>query len=159
MDEKKNKKAVLIIAMVLASFVLIVSLASLYTERVVSCGIADTCTIPLPFLIPIIASVSLFVGSLTGYYMIGRLSKKDVNLKESTELIKHLLTKEEFEILNLIVEKKEISQARIVQKTNIPRLKVFRIIEKLKDKGIIEKEETDGKMRKIKIKPEFESIL
>jgi uncharacterized membrane protein len=157
--EKKSKKTILIIAMVLAAFVLIVSLASLYTERVVSCGIADTCTIPLPFLIPIIASVSLFVGSLTGYFMVERLSKKDVNIKESTELIKKILSKEEFEILKLVAEKQEISQAGIVQKTSIPRLRVFRTIEKLRDRGIVEKEEKDGKMRTIRIREEFKGIF
>ena len=39
----------------------------------------------------------------------------------------------------------------------MPRLKIFRIIEKLKDKGIIKKEEKDGKLRIIKMKVNSEN--
>ncbi len=158
-NKKKEEKTILIIAMVLAAFVLIVSLASLYTERVVSCGTTNTCTIPLPFLIPIIASASLLVGCLMGYFMVKKISKKDVNLKESCELIKKILSKEEYEILKIIAEKPEISQARIVQKTGISRLRVFRTIEKLRIKGIIEKQEKDGKTRLIKMNDEFKEVF
>ena len=153
MEEKigKSRRTLLIIVMVIAGFVLIVSLASLYTQRVVSCGKAQTCTIPLPFLIPIIASVSLFVGSLMDYLMVGKISKKDSSIRECSGFIEKLFSPEEYRILKLVAKNNEISQAKIVRTTGMPRLKVFRIIEKLKEKGIIEKEERDGKLRIIKI--------
>jgi len=160
--EGKNKKAsrkLLIIAMVIGFFVLIVSLASLYTQRVVSCGMAQSCTIPLPFLIPIIASVSLFVGSLMGYLMVEKLSKKDDNFKKSSEFIEKLFDKDEYKILKLIASNDEISQAKLVQETGLPRLKVFRIIEKLKYKRIISKEEKDGKLRIIKMSDELRELF
>ena len=154
-NKKNTKKFFLIVIMIIAAFVLIVSLASLYTQRVVSCGLTETCTIPLPFLIPIIASVSLFVGSLIGYLMVGKLYRKEKDITEYSKLIKKVFTKEECVILKLIDENKSISQARIVQSTKYPRLKVFRIIEKLKEKGIIEKKEKNGKTWMINLNKEF----
>jgi len=156
---EKKSKPLLIIAMILASFVLIVSLASLYTERVVSCGMAQTCTIPLPFLIPIIASVSLFVGSLMGYLAVGKIHKTKDNFKKSAEVIKKLLNEDEWKILTIISKKNEISQAKIVQSSGLSRLKVFRIIEKLREREVLEKHEKDGKLRIIKIDEELRELF
>ena len=160
MDNKnrKDKKRLLIIVMIIAFLVLIVSLASLYTQRVVSCGTAQSCTIPLPFLIPIIASVSLFVGSLISYFMIEKLLKKDTSFKKSSEFIKKLFDNDEYKILKLISKSDEISQAKIVHEVGLPRLKVFRIIEKLKYKGIIDKEEK-GKLRLIKMNNDLKELF
>lgn len=156
---KKTSRKLLILSMVVAGFILIVSLASLYAERVVSCGEAQTCTLPLPYLIPIIASVSLFVGSLISYFMIERISKKDSNFKKSSEFIKKLFDKEEYLVLKIIAKYDEISQAKIVQETGLPRLKIFRIIEKLRYKRIIDKEEKDGKLRIIKMNEDFKKLF
>ena len=152
-------KQILIILMAIAFFVLLVSLAALYTERVVACGTAQTCTIPLPFLIPIIASVSLFVGALVNYLMTGQISKKDKDIKTASLLLEKILNKEEYAILKILSTKKQISQSKIVMLTELPRLKVFRIIEGLKRKGVLEKEIKEGKLRMIKINPEFEGLF
>ncbi len=161
MEEKtrKSRRTLFVVIMIIAGFVLIVSLASLYTERVVSCGLTQTCTIPLPFLIPIIASVSLFVGSLMGYFMVEKLSKKEYNIKEYSDFMETLFNKEEYKILKLIAKNEIISQAKITQTTGIPRLKIFRIIEKLKQKGIIEKQEKGGKLRIIKINEKIKKLF
>jgi len=156
---KKNRKTLLIVIMIVAGFVLIVSLASLYTQRVVSCGEAQTCTIPLPFLIPIMASVSLLVGSLIGYLMIGRLYRKDESFQKCSGFVEKLFNKEEYEILKLVEKNNEISQAKIVQTTGFPRLRVFRAIKKLKEKGIIQKEEKDGKLRVIRINDDLKGLF
>ena len=62
-------------------------------------------------------------------------------------------------IIKIIAEKKEISQAKIVQMTGLPRLKVFRIIEKMKNKGIIKKENKNKKIRIIKIDPSIGDLF
>ena len=85
--------------------------------------------------------------------------KKDSSFKKSSEFIKKLFGNEEYCVLKLIAKSSEISQAKIVQETRLPRLKIFRIIEKLKDKGIIEKEEKDGKLRIIRMNDEFRNLF
>ena len=156
---QSKHKQILIILMAIAFFVLAVSLASLYTERVVACGTAQSCTIPLPFLIPIIASVSLFVGALVNYFMTGQISKKDKSIKKSSLLLEKILNNEEYLVLKILAKKGEISQAKIVVLTGLTRLRVFRIIENLKRKGIIEKEAKDGKLRMIKLNEEFKELF
>jgi uncharacterized membrane protein len=155
----KRWKKLLVVAMIIAIFVLIISLSVLYTERVVSCGMAQTCTIPLPFLIPIIASVSLFVGSLMGYLMVEKLSKKEEGFKISAELIEKLLNPDEYKVLKLLSKNKEISQAKIVKETGLPRLKIFRIIEKLRQRGVLSKEQKNGKLRIIKLSEDLRELF
>ena len=153
-SEHKN---LLIIIMVIAVFIFIVSLASLYTQREISCGRATTCTIPLPFLIPITASIGLFVGTLVYYLMSSQIKKKDIRLTESSNVLARLFNEEEKKILKIIAENDELTQAKITSLAEMPRLKIFRIIEKLKDKGMIEKKEK-GKLRIIKIKDEKKEL-
>ena len=151
-------KNLLIVIMVIAIFVFIVSLASLYTQRVIACGETATCTIPLPFLIPITASMGLFVGTLVFYLMESQIKKKDIKLTKSSNIIARLFNEEEKRILKLIAENNELTQAKITSLAEMPRLKVFRIIEKLKDKDMIEKKEK-GKLRIIKIKEDIKDLI
>ena len=137
--------------MIIAIFIFTVSLASLYTQRVISCGEAQTCTIPIPFLIPITASAGLFIGTLVYYLMAGRIAKKESNIEKCSELIEKLFSKEERAVLKVLTNHKQLSQARLTALTGLPRLRIFRIVGKLKEKGLVEKQE-QGKARIIKLK-------
>ena len=156
--EFKIYKQIMIPIMVIAVFVFIVSFASLYTERQISCGAAQTCTIPIPFLIPITASMGVFVGTLVYYLMAAKIIKKNTNIDQFHKIIEKLLTKEEVDILKIIAEHDKISQAKITSLTGITRLKVFRILKKIKEKGLIEKQH-NGKIRIIKIKDDIKNIF
>ena len=156
--EAKLHKQLFIVVMVVAIFVFAVSLVSLYTQRVIACGEAQTCTIPIPFLIPIVASAGLFIGTLVYYLMAGRIVKKDINLGKCSNLIEKLFSQEEKAILKIFTNHKELSQAKIATLTGMPRLKVFRTVEKLKEKGLIEKQE-QGKARIIKLKDNAKGLI
>lgn len=156
--EIKYHKQLLIPVMIIAIFIFVVSLSSLYTQRVISCGEAQTCTIPIPFLIPITASIGLFIGTLVYYLMVGRSTKKEIDINKYNKIINRLFNNEEIDILKIIAREKEISQAKIAPLTGMPRLKVFRMIEKLKEKGLIEKQEK-GKIRIIKIKEDITDLF
>jgi len=154
----KLYKPYLIAMMVISLFIFIVSLSSLYAQRVISCGAFQTCTIPIPFLIPITASIGLFIGTFVYYLMVKQLRKKETNLGKCSKLIYNIFSEDEKNILKEIAQQKSITQAKISSITGLPRLKVFRIIEKLKKKGFIEKQEK-GKARIIKIKDEIKGFL
>ena len=79
------------------------------------------------------------------------IKKKDIKLTKSSNIIARLFNEEEKRILKIIAENNELTQAKITSLAEMPRLKVFRIIEKLKDKDMIEKK-GKGKIRIIKIK-------
>jgi len=156
--EFKTHKQIMIPIMVIAVFIFIVSFASLYAERHISCGAAQTCTIPIPFLIPITASMGVFVGTLVYYLMAAKIIKKNININRSNKIIEKILSKEETEILKIVAEHSEISQAKLASLTGITRLKIFRILEKFKEKGLIEKHQ-NGKIRIIKIKEDIKKYI
>jgi len=143
--------------MVIAIFIFIVSLASLYTQREISCGRATTCTIPLPFLIPITASMGLLVGTFVFYLMESKIEKKDIRINESSNVISRLLSSEERNLIKILARENELTQARLTFLSKMPRLKVFRTVEKLKEKGLIEKKEK-GKLRIIKMKEDIKNL-
>lgn len=47
---------------------------------------------------------------------------------------------DERKIFKIILNKKEVSQASLVRETGMSKVKVFRVLEKLKYKGLIKKE-------------------
>ncbi len=153
-SEHKN---MLLVIMIIAVFIFIVSLASLYTQREISCGRATTCTIPLPFLIPITASMGLFVGTFVFYFMESKIEKQDVKISESSDVISRLLSADERKLINILAENNELTQSKLTSLSKMPRLKVFRTIEKLKQKDLIEKKEK-GKLRIIKLKDDFKNL-
>jgi len=153
-----KSKQVLISVMIIAIFIFIISFASLYTQRHISCGSTQTCTIPIPFLIPISASLGLFIGTLVYYLMIGRLTRKNIDIRKYHKIINSLLEKEEKKILDIIKDKREITQAKLASLTDMSRVKIFRNIKRLQQKNLIDKEK-QGKKIIIKIKKELSDTL
>lgn len=151
-------KNLLIVVMILVGFIFIVSVACLYTQEAIACGAAASCTIPIPLLIPGIASLGLIIGVITYYFMASQFEKKDKNILEYSELLEKILTKDEGEVLKFIAKHQKTTQAKISSSLNLSRLKVFRIIEKLKQKNIIKKQE-DGKSRIIELHKEIKNAL
>lgn len=62
---------------------------------------------------------------------IQRKTKKEIDTKE--------LNKEEKQVLNMIIENKTIFQADLIEKTGFNKAKITRIIDKLENKGIVER--------------------
>ncbi len=145
----EQPKKVIATSMILTIFVLVVSLAALYVQAQIEAGTVCTCAIPLPVMVPLLSSIGLLVGTLL-YYMFSPSSDQKPKPPD-TGIILDFLGNEEAEIVRKILEKKgEISQAGIVSSTGLPKVKVFRIIERLKNKGIVSKE-PHGKTNLIKL--------
>lgn len=151
-------KNLLIVVMILVGFIFIVSVACLYAQEAIACGAASSCTIPIPLLIPSIASLGLIIGIITYYFMVSQFDKKDKNILEYSELLEKILTKDEAEVLKFIAKSQKTTQAKLSSSLNLSRLKVFRIIEKLKQKDIIKKQQ-DGKSRIIELQEEIKNAL
>ena len=63
----KGPKKIVSGSILITIFVLIVSLTSLYVQAEIQQGSVCTCIIPLPVLIPILASIGMLVGTLVYY--------------------------------------------------------------------------------------------
>jgi uncharacterized membrane protein len=102
--------------------------------------------------------MGLFIGTLVYFLMAGKLIKKDTSITKHISIIEKFFTREEKEILKILAKNNNVTQAKITSQTNLPRLKVFRIIEKLKNKNLVEKQE-QGKIRIIKIKEDIRNLI
>lgn len=130
------KKKLLILGILVSGFVFTVSFATLYAQTNILEGTACTCTLPIPILIPTFASFGFLVGLISFYLflpLMARRRKKDINL------FLEILDPMEREVLRMLINNKgEISQAQISKK--LGKVRAFRAIEKLRRRGILEKE-------------------
>jgi uncharacterized membrane protein len=149
------KKKLLIVIIVIAGFVFGVSFSTLYAQVHIAEGTACSCTLPIPLLIPTFSSLGVFVGSIV-YYMLSPAISREVQ-KVDTKAILDLLEPLEKEIIRRIVENKgEISQSKL--STEFGKVKAFRVIEALKNRGVVEKVPY-GKTNKIKLNEKFVKLF
>jgi len=155
--DMKVAKKILIVVMLLAGFVFGVSFSTLYAQTHIYEGTACTCTLPIPLLIPTFASLGVLVGSVVYYIMFPKSEDSKEISKEVIEKFLNFIPGDEGEVLKLLFENNgEISQSKISAK--LGRVKAFRVIERLKARGLIEKMPY-GKTNMIKLSEEIKKVL
>lgn len=147
------KRVVIVFGIILSAFVFSVSFATLYAQTHIIEGTACSCTLPIPLLIPTFSSFGLLVG-LISFYL---LNPKEQPKKEKSSNWIKLLDKDEAMIIEILIKNDgKISQAAISRKMG--KVKAFRLLERLKRRGIIEKEK-NRKTNEIKLTEEFKFLL
>jgi uncharacterized membrane protein len=136
--------------LVISIFVFIVAISSLYVQIQISEGNICGCLIPLPLFIPFIASIGLFIGTLSFYLW---YTPKQSKINKEV-LLKLFDPKEREIIIKLFENKGKISQSKLVKETSLSKVQVSRVIEKLKEKKIISKE-SKGKTNLIELDRDF----
>jgi predicted transcriptional regulator len=130
------RKKIVFGMLVLTIFVLIVAISSLYVQVQIEADNVCGCLIPLNLFIPLLASIGLFIGTLAYYLFSPRFDIK----KPDMEPVLSMLDRPEADVIRALISSKgEMSQARIGKVTNMSKVKVFRTIDSLKRKGIVEK--------------------
>lgn len=148
-------KKILLGMLILTVFVFIVALSSLYVQIQIETGNTCGCVIPVYLFIPLLASIGLFIGVLV-YYL---LSPKFESSKMNLQMFLNLFPKEHASILQILLNYNgKISQARLTKESGLPKVKVFRILESLKRRGIINKEKK-GKTNIISLNEKFKKFL
>ncbi|MDO8427870.1 MAG: hypothetical protein Q7S92_01525 [Candidatus Diapherotrites archaeon] len=110
-------------------------------------------------VIPLLVSIALLVGAGTYYLMTGKVETKQKALKSNIEVLLQFLDKDEQTLVNKLIEGKgQALQAEVSRLPGMTRLKSHRVILKLMDKGVIEKQEL-GKTNIIKFKKELKEGL
>ena len=151
------KKNALIVIIIFTGFVFGVSFATLYAQTNIEKGTACMCTLPIPLLIPVFSSLGVFVGSIVYYFMFPRFEEVKEKSLEIEKILLDLLNSDERKIIEKIIQNKgKIIQSKL--SSEFGKVKVFRIIESLKKRGIIEKEPY-GKTNIIKLSEKFGNIL
>ncbi|MBN2094584.1 MAG: hypothetical protein JW727_00905 [Candidatus Aenigmarchaeota archaeon] len=148
----EKQKKVLTGVLMLSAFIFIVSAMSLYAQENIQSGNSCTCSFPIPLCIPLVASIGLFIGSAIAYSFI---PKNRLGL----EAIKKFLAKEEGLVVSSLLESGgKSTQAKLSQQTGLGKVKTFRILEKLQERGIITKE-NKGKIRIVLLSDEIASCI
>ena len=151
----EHPKKVIVGSMVITIFVLVVTLSSWYVWNVIYFGDVCSCVIPLPILIPVLASIGLLVGTLV-YYMFSPNFDKAPLCKEA---ILKLLEAGEREIISVLIDSGgRASQTSLGKSTGMSKVKVFRLLEKLVSRGIVEKE-SHGKTNMIMLSEDLKDLL
>ena len=136
--------------LVISIFVFIVAISSLYVQVQILEGNLCGCLIPLPLFIPFVASVGLFIGTLSFYLW---YSPKESRI--SKEVLLKMFDPKEREIIKKLFDNRgKMSQSKLVQHTSLSKVQVFRILEKLRERKIISKE-SKGKTNIIELDREF----
>ncbi|MFH8120834.1 MAG: hypothetical protein QXX07_01770 [Candidatus Aenigmatarchaeota archaeon] len=140
---------------ILAGFIFSVSFSTLYAQTHIIEGTACSCTLPIPLLIPTFSSLGIFVGSIVYYLLFPKIEESKE--KEDYKIFLDFLDPEEKAILQKIIENNgKITQSKL--SSELGKVKTFRVLEKLKKKGIIEKE-AYGKTNTVKISEKFSKLL
>ena len=150
----KLDKTILVLGILLSAFVFSVSFATLYAQTHIIEGSVCSCTLPIPLLIPTFASFGLLIGLISYSLLLPLRARK---LSKKLDLFLDMLDPLEKVVIKAIIENNgKVSQASISRK--IGKLKAFRVLQKLKSKGIIEKEKFK-KTNMIILKEKFKKLL
>ncbi|MBN1896212.1 MAG: hypothetical protein JW789_00605 [Candidatus Aenigmarchaeota archaeon] len=126
-----------IIGMILiAGFVLIIGISSFYVQMQIDSGNVCGCLIPITLFIPFLGSVGLLIGTLV-YYFFNPFHEENID----GNVFLSLFESDEMKVMKMLINSGgKASQARIVRETNLSKVKVFRILEKLSRKDVVSKE-------------------
>ena len=124
--------------LVLTAFILAVALSSLYVQIQVSSGNVCGCAIPLYLFVPLVGSMGLMIGVIAYYLLSPKFEKPVV---DKSQLLSFLERDEAAVMKALLDHKGEVSQAEIVRQTQLPKVKVFRVLRGLQARGIVQKEQ------------------
>jgi len=157
-DERGRKKVVLGVS-ILAMFIFIVSAASAYIQSLVAAGELCGCIIPVHMFVPLLSSAGVFVGTLVYYLMSGRVERKERGLKDNAEATLVFLQRGEREVLKRLIDAGgEVTQASLTASTDLGKVQVFRIVRRLRERGVIEKE-PKGKTNTIRLTPKLRALF
>ncbi|MCK4730496.1 MAG: hypothetical protein KAT28_04205 [Candidatus Aenigmarchaeota archaeon] len=142
---EQEKKLILGI-LILSIFVFIVAASSMYVQTEISSGNVCGCAVPIPIFIPFLASIGLFIGTLL-YYLFFPKHENKIDKK----IILNFFEKEEKEIMGKLIENKgSCLQSKLTRETSLSKVQVFRILENLVKKNIVNKE-SYGKTNTVKL--------
>lgn len=147
----------MIVVMLITGFVFAVSFFTLYAQTHIAEGTACACTLPIPVLIPTLSSLGILVGSVVYYMIFPKIRETEKKVAEDSRVLLDMLQPDEKTIIRQLVENKgEMLQSKLSRKFG--KVKIFRIIEGLRKRGIVDKEQY-GKTNRIKLSGKFREVL
>jgi len=145
----EEHKSIFLVLGIITGFVFIVAFSTLYVSDAIENNNACGCVIPIPYMILILSSLGIFVGSAAYYFTVSKYMRQGRRKNKNIECTLNFLEPKERKIIKLLLENKQgIRQSEIEKITGINKVKVHRILNKLQANGIIEKQ-SNGRINKI----------
>ncbi|GEM_PF-1643651 len=160
MREIRVKDIVLAVGLV-TGFVFVISLAVFYSYLLLQSGDYCSCTETIPVVIIMVASLGLFVGSFSYYFLMEKIVLKyrqKKNLEKSLAPFLALLGKKERLVVQKLIESKRVSQAGLGASTGLARVQVTRVLQKLEEKNFV-KRTRNGKTNTVELSSEIRQLF
>lgn len=110
-------------------------------------------------LVPGFILAGIVIGALVFFFMTSKLEKKEKSLKKNTEVLLSFLSPEEKKLVNALIESNgKVLQAEITRLPGMSKVKSHRVVQKLIDRGVIEKESV-GKTNVVRFTKEIKEGL
>ena len=159
LKESKTVRTVFLALTIILGFIFIVSFSVIYVSDAIKNNNACGCVIPIPYMILILSSLGLFVGSLSFYILISKHLRERKERGKNTEFTLKFLDNDERRIVSeLIKNKGEMNQSDFEKAIGLHKVKVHRVLGKLKTKGVVIKTSA-GKINKVKLCNELKEIF
>ncbi len=155
--ENKDLYNILLAAALIMGFIFIVSLAIYFIKD--NYGSSCSCNVSVPTIIAILASLGVFIGIMTYYFLSKSFSKEKEKIFGNVEKTLNFLDQEEKSIFLSIIENNgRIAQNTLSKKTGIDSVKLHRRLSSLESKGIIHKSR-NGMTNKIILDDDFKELF
>jgi len=157
---KKNKlfQSWLIIG-IIAGFAAVLFFSVTYLNEKVLCDLDCRIQNEVSLILVLLSFSGMFIGSLTYYFISEKYEKKITKMHKDISLTLKFLEGEEKSIVNSILSNKgKITQSEIAKNTGLSRVKIFRILKKLEEKGVITKKPL-GMTNVIELEEELKKFL
>ncbi|MBS3061070.1 MAG: hypothetical protein J4215_00645 [Candidatus Diapherotrites archaeon] len=110
-------------------------------------------------MVPVFILAGIVIGAAVFFFMSSRLDTQQKDLKKVTDALVQFLGKDEKLVVQKLLENDgKVLQAEVSHIEGIGKLKSHRIIQRLMDRGVIERE-TYGKTNIIKLNPGLKDTL
>jgi predicted transcriptional regulator len=144
---------------IIAGFVTIIFFVITYLNEKILCNLECREKNEVLLVLILLSLFGLFIGSLSYYFISEKYLTKIVKINKDSKIILDFLEPDMKKILNSIIEKNGItSQSEIVKDTNMPRVKISRILSKLEQKDLITKKQK-GMTNEILLKKELQDVF
>jgi uncharacterized membrane protein len=157
---KKNKFIQLwLIIGIIAGFAAVIFFAVTYLNEKLLCDADCRVQNEVSLILILLSFFGMFVGSLTYFFISEKYERKITKISKNIKSTLRFLENSEKAIINSILNSNgKVTQSKIVDETKLSRVKIFRSLKKLEDRGIITKKPY-GMTNLIELDDELKKIL
>lgn len=134
----KTLKSIFLAVGIITGFVFIVAFSSLYVADAIKNNDACGCVIPIPYMILLLSSLGVFVGSFASYFVASKYARERSTRIKSLDFTLNFLSPDERRILKEVIKEKQgLRQSQLEKRTGMHKVKVHRTVQKLKSKDVV----------------------